>query len=107
MSYSVKPHAGSPFSGIRVGAIATRFGERITKVVHAHRNDRAPQWFDPRHHCNHLGIHIRDYAVYIEVEVNEEQRTCDQPFDTPRRRTAHSAPQLDLFALIDQPCIRQ
>jgi len=104
MSYSNSAPPGSPFLAITVGAVATRFGERITRAIHARRGDPTPRWFDPRQHRNHMGIHIGEFSVYLEMEIDEARRKSDHPFDTQVRGAARHTAQLDLFALVDQPC---
>ncbi len=92
------PDTASPFAGIDIGTIASRFGERVTRVVHAHRGDTRPAWFDPRQHTTHLGIHIGRFSVYMEIEVDDERRR-------ETYASAGAAPRIeqsDIFTIIDR-----
>lgn len=98
MSTKSHPDTASPFADIKIGTIASRFGERVTRVVQAHRGDTRPAWFDPRQHTNHLGIHIGRFSVYMEIEVDNERRR--ETYASAEAATRIS--QSDIFALIDR-----
>jgi hypothetical protein len=88
----------SPFANIQVGATATRFSERITRVHHCTYAGSAPAWFTPTTNKRHNAAHRNGFSCYFEIEIDQEARDATHPFTTTVAPRSIFLEQLGLFA---------
>lgn len=87
----------SPFSAIQVGAVVTRFGEQVTRVVHGTYDTPMPAWFKPTENKRHNAAHRNGFSVFFEIELNQEARDATHPFTTSVAPRSVFLEQLGLF----------
>lgn len=87
----------SPFAAIQVGVVATRFGERVTRVQHGVYDDPIPLWFHPTDDKRHNAAHKHGFSVYFEIAIDQGARDATHPFTTTVAPRSVFLEQLGLF----------
>lgn len=81
-------------------AIGRTFGQFHEKIIRREvRTDGVPSWFDAKENPAHVGFIDRaGLRAYVELEIDEEQRSRPSTFDVEIRNLAVVQPsQTDLF----------
>lgn len=87
---------GSPFFALNVGDRYGRFNETILRREVRGRDDQPPKWFAPVENAGHMRICLDDEALYLQLDIDEEARYEDHPFDDVTALVEH-VEQLGLF----------
>ena len=70
----------SPYLALRVGDRYGRYAEPIQRRELRTLDEPAPPWFTPTQREGHLGIKLDGYALYLELDIDDEARYNDHPF---------------------------